>query len=868
LAIDTIINTGGVQSVGGNFQAQEDSISNDGTAIGITINSGGQQYVSYGGTASGTTVNSGGQQYVSYGGTASGTTIFGSGTEFVSSAATASDITISGGTAVLAAGAIASGGIKFDAPGGTLRIDDPAVLPRAIIAGFGPGDLIDLAAVAFDNSGTINLKPGNTLEITQGGKAYDLNLDPLQAYGGDYFALSADNSSGTNITLPPQPPNISVSNDLSARRAEEIPVSDLVSILDPYGIGYTQLELWDSNGTNTGGQFVVNGSYETGGHEIDVAPAEVTDTAFIVGALGGTDTLWAQLLQLNGQLTGWRQFTVTAPIETPPGVSAQNVWATHGQTFSASSLFTASDPDGDSITKYAFWNAGTGRGHFALSNVAQTANQEIDVTAGQLQELSYQTGSGADTLWVRVNDGAQWSPWSQSFTVTAPVDTGPVVTPTQANFAALHGQSFAASSLFTASDPFGDPITQYDFWDSGTGGGHFTVTNQTLSANRDNYVAPSQLAQTTYQSGSGADTLWVRVSDGTQWSPWSQSFTVTAPFDTGPTVTPVSASISATHNQSFAVSSLFTASDPFNDAITQYDFWDTGIGGGHFALNGQTLGANQDNYILGSQVAQLSYQSGTGTDTLWMRANDGTVWGAWSQALTVTAPVDTGPVVASVSSIKTTVGQTFAASNLFSATDPFNDPIEQYDFWDTGTGGGHFLLNNQTLGANQGNYVAASQLSQAQYVSGSGTDTLWVRVSEGGQWSPWSPGFTVSDPTSIGAGETLELTSVYSGTITFKDTTGTLQLDNSASFSGTVAGLTGNDTLDLRDITAGVNATVAYSGTSAGGALSVSDGVHSANIALLGNYLASTFVTASDGHGWTNVQNQPDSPATLVAQLH
>ena len=35
--------------------------------------------------------------------------------------------------------------------------------------------------------------------------------------------------------------------------------------------------------------------------------------------------------------------------------------------------------------------------------------------------------------------------------------------------------------------------------------------------------------------------------------------------------------------------------------------------------------------------------------------------------------------------------------------------------------------------------------------------------------------------------------------------------------------------------------------------LSVSDSAHSANIALLGNYLASTFTTASDGHGGTAV---------------
>ncbi|MGH9809483.1 MAG: hypothetical protein ACRD9W_19890, partial [Terriglobia bacterium] len=37
------------------------------------------------------------------------------------------------------------------------------------------------------------------------------------------------------------------------------------------------------------------------------------------------------------------------------------------------------------------------------------------------------------------------------------------------------------------------------------------------------------------------------------------------------------------------------------------------------------------------------------------------------------------------------------------------------------------------------------------------------------------------------------------------------------------------------------------------GTLSVTDGTHTTNITLLGNYLASTFVTSSDGHGGTSI---------------
>jgi probable HAF family extracellular repeat protein len=143
----------------------------------------------------------------------------------------------------------------------------------------------------------------------------------------------------------------------------------------------------------------------------------------------------------------------------------------HDQSFAASSLFTASDPD--AIATFGFWDTGIGGGHFVLDGVAQGSDQEIDVTAAQLSRLSYQSGSGTDTLWVRANDGTQWSPWSSSFTVTGQADTPPVVT--VANLTAAHGQGFAASSLFAASDPDGDAITQYGFWDTGSGGGHFAL---------------------------------------------------------------------------------------------------------------------------------------------------------------------------------------------------------------------------------------------------------------------------------------------------------------------------------------------------------------------------------------------------------
>jgi len=106
-------------------------------------------------------------------------------------------------------------------------------------------------------------------------------------------------------------------------------------------------------------------------------------------------------------------------IERAPVVTAANVTLNSGLlAVAASSLFTASDPDGDAITAYAFKD--TGNGHFVLNGIAQANNQEIDVTAAQLSQLTYQNGVGTDSLQIRVNDGTQWGSW-QNFSVTGPV---------------------------------------------------------------------------------------------------------------------------------------------------------------------------------------------------------------------------------------------------------------------------------------------------------------------------------------------------------------------------------------------------------------------------------------------------------------
>jgi hypothetical protein len=114
----------------------------------------------------------------------------------------------------------------------------------------------------------------------------------------------------------------------------------------------------------------------------------------------------------------------------------------------------------------------------------------------------------------------------------------------------------------------------------------------------------------------------------------------------------------------------------------------------------------------------------------------------------------------------------------------------------------------------------------------------------------------------------MELASAFAGDVTFAASTGTLKLDNSSSFAGTVAGMSGQDTIDFADINFATMQKPTVAGNTFGGNLTVTDGTHSANIALLGNYLASTFVASSDGHGGTNVVDPPATGQVALLAQH
>jgi hypothetical protein len=86
--------------------------------------------------------------------------------------------------------------------------------------------------------------------------------------------------------------------------------------------------------------------------------------------------------------------------------------------------------------------------------------------------------------------------------------------------------------------------------------------------------------------------------------------------------------------------------------------------------------------------------------------------------------------------------------------------------------------------------------------------------------------------------------------------TGVIVLDHSDAFSGSISGLNSDDLLDLKDLQFGASTTLSYTEDGSGNSVvTVSDGIHSAQLHLLGIYQPGNFSLASDGHGGVLVAN-------------
>jgi hypothetical protein len=324
------------------------------------------------------------------------------------------------------------------------------------------------------------------------------------------------------IAAPPNAaPVVAALNYTPAHGAVTTPASTLFSATDANGDTITKYQLWDGTSDASSGRWVVNGVEKAASLTFEITAADLANTVWRAGTVSDAVSVRA----FDGVAwSSWTGFPIAAPPNVAPVVNATNKVATHGQAFAATALISATDADGDAITKYQLWDgsAAESSGHWAVNGVEKAASQTFEITAAELANTTFHSGSGSDQLSVRAFDGLIWGDW-KAFTVTAPVDSAPVVSAPGVNLA--FNQSVAASSLFLVTDAEGDTITKYQLWDGtpAASSGHWSVNGVVQQAQQTFEVLAADLASASFTAGSAAatDQLSMRAFDGYLWSDWT-----------------------------------------------------------------------------------------------------------------------------------------------------------------------------------------------------------------------------------------------------------------------------------------------------------------------------------------------------------
>jgi hypothetical protein len=413
---------------------------------------------------------------------------------------------------------------------------------------------------------------------------------------------------------------VAAASDRSLSKGQVVNASSLFSSSDVDGNSLLYF-FYDNSAVPTSGHFTVNGVVQAAGTTFAVTADQLAQTTFTAGTSGSSDDLFVNVYD-GIAFSGPQEFHVNVAPNRAPMVTAPDFSAAKGQIIDASTLFSASDADGDNLLYFFYDNtAGAASGHFTVNGVVQAAGTTFAVNAAQLAQTTFTAGAGsADDLFVNVYDGTTFS-GPQEFHI---VQGNHAPAATASDFSASKGQVISVSTLFSASDADNDTLTYY-FYDNtpGATSGHFAVNGVVQAANITLAVTAAQLAQTTFTAGLGmSDDLIVNVSDGVSFS-GNTEFHVNVPPNHVPAVT--ASDVAASKGQVIDASTLFSASDVDNDTLTYYFYDNTpGATSGHFAVNGVVQAANITFAVTAAQLAQTTFTAGLGmSDDLIVNVSDG-----------------------------------------------------------------------------------------------------------------------------------------------------------------------------------------------------------------------------------------------------
>ncbi len=187
------------------------------------------------------------------------------------------------------------------------------------------------------------------------------------------------------------------------------------------------------------------------------------------------------------------------------------------------------------------------------------------------------------------------------------------------------------------------------------------------------------------------------------------------------------------------IGTLVSYLDGEGDAAVQYEVWDS-EGSNNFWLRYiGDIDASEGYVFSASQLSDLWIQGDSfdSTQTLWIRANDGSEWGAWDSFL-LTTEANTAPV-ATLEDVNLVLMEWEPIGNSVVYSDDDGNAAVQYEIWDREGGNSFWIQYTGFVDASEG-YVFDAELLGGLWVQGDGAvgeQALWIRAYDGTDWGVW-----------------------------------------------------------------------------------------------------------------------------------
>ncbi|MEC7718525.1 MAG: M10 family metallopeptidase C-terminal domain-containing protein [Planctomycetota bacterium] len=328
-------------------------------------------------------------------------------------------------------------------------------------------------------------------------------------------------------------PPVATIDDIDALASESYQMSNFISATDPdgfdiarYRVKYKGAGSLFLNGVKLAKKqwHTFNASrldelvFQTRNHATDVKTTKINVRA-------NDGSVWS--LVDKGKVTA-------DPNRFAPDVLANDRNVARNEQLAAHTMFSPSDPDGNTVKRVAFYDTGIAPdgGYFTVGGVVQGPREWFEVSAEELTSVRYNAAAILDqeSFRVKVFDGMYWSDFQ---TATVSTIEKPVVDLDDITVVGER-EEIQVSSLFSQSD-VGPALTEFEVLDFNDDplSGSFQLAGVDLEAGIVHRVAASELQDLTFVGGSiddrYTDQIMIRANNSQHWSDWSRGSVNTEP---------------------------------------------------------------------------------------------------------------------------------------------------------------------------------------------------------------------------------------------------------------------------------------------------------------------------------------------------